>query len=100
MPANTFVIGNEHLTEHFNIVLTGKARVMVGDQVMNLHAPCSFVSKPGVMKVLLILEDMIFMTVHPTMETDIDTLERMLFVKTKARQEYEKQSKQLKEKAA
>lgn len=82
MPAGTFVIGHEHKTEHFNIVLTGRARVLVDGVVREVGAGEVFVSKPGVRKVLYILENMRWQTVHPTDETDISKLEELLIIKS------------------
>lgn len=82
MPAGTFVIGHEHRTTHFNIVLTGRARVMMEADAPaeEIVAPCIFVSGAGVQKVLLIEEDMRWLTIHtnPDDETDIATLEERL----------------------
>ena len=77
-PQGVFVVGAEHLTEHFNVVLTGHAKVLMDGVVHDIKAPCSFVSKAGVRKVLWVLEDMVWATIHPTTETDIATLERTL----------------------
>lgn len=65
MPKGTFVIGHEHKTEHFNIVLSGRARVLVDGVATEIKAPALFVSKAGVRKILEILEDMRWVTVHP-----------------------------------
>lgn len=78
MPAGTLVIGHEHLTEHFNIVTKGVARVMIDGEFHLIQAPHVFVSKPGVRKVLLIDEDMTWATVHVTTETDLEILESTL----------------------
>lgn len=43
-----------------------------------LAAPHTFVSKPGVQKVLYIHEDTVWKTIHPTQERDLDTLETLL----------------------
>jgi len=77
MPADTVVIGHKHLTEHFNVILKGKCRVMIGDVVEELTAPCTFVSGAGSQKIVNVLEDCIWQTVHsnPDNATDIDTLE-------------------------
>jgi hypothetical protein len=75
MPKGTFVIGKSHKTEHFNIVHTGKCRLMMDGEVSLVEAPHMFVSKPGVKKILMILEDMNWSTVHPTDETDLEILE-------------------------
>ena len=82
MPAGTFVIGAEHNTQHFNIVLSGKALVMIDGELHEIIGPCTFVSMAGVRKVLYILEDMLWQTVHPTEETDVPTLERTLVNRT------------------
>lgn len=77
MPAGSFVIGHEHKTRHFNIVLQGVASVIMGGKACILKAPFTFVSEPGVRKVLYIHEDMIFQTVHanPLNLLKIDELE-------------------------
>ena len=72
MPANTCVVGHKHKTEHLNIVLSGKALVIIDGEKHKIEAPTVFVSKPGVSKVLLIIEDMRYATIHPTDETDIE----------------------------
>lgn len=85
MPADTFIIGGEHKTEHFNIVLTGKALVMMDGVVHEITAPTTFVSGPGVRKTLYILETMRWQTIHanPDNEQDIDTLEHRIVTETR-----------------
>lgn len=82
MPAGIFVIGHEHKTEHFNIVTEGCARVMMDGVAEVISAPCTFVSGAGVRKVLYIEQDMRWITVHPTNETDLEKLEAELIVKS------------------
>jgi len=82
MPAGSLIIGHEHLTEHFNVILTGKARVMIDGVIEDLVAPCYFISKPNVRKVLYIVEEMKFATIHPTEETSVDVLEQTLIRKS------------------
>lgn len=85
MPAGSFIIGHRHMTEHFNIVLTGRAKVLVGDgKVATVQAPCIMKSLAGIRKVLLIEEDMRWVTVHPTEETDVGKLDALLIQKTPA----------------
>jgi quercetin dioxygenase-like cupin family protein len=78
MPVGTFIIGQEHRTRHFNVVLSGRARVMIDGKVEEIRAPSVFVSEPGVRKVLFIQETMRWATIHATTETDVPTLERVL----------------------
>jgi hypothetical protein len=59
------IIGHRHNTRHFNIVMTGKAWVSQNGEVTLIQAPDVFESQIGVRKSLYILEDMIWLTVHP-----------------------------------
>jgi hypothetical protein len=82
MPADTIVIGKVHKTEHFNILIRGACLIVHTDGTREeLRAPCTFVSQPNVQKVLYILEDMIWQTVHVTDETDLTALESILIAK-------------------
>lgn len=79
MKAGTIVIGKIHKTEHFNIVQTGAAWLLNEDGTRKLlKAPCTFISKGGVQKVLYILEDMIWSTIHVTENRDLESLESEL----------------------
>jgi hypothetical protein len=82
MPAGAIVLGHEHKTEHFNIILKGRASVMMGGEVHEIIGPCTLISKAGVRKALYIHEDMIWQTVHPTHETDLKKLENELITKS------------------
>jgi hypothetical protein len=79
---DTIVIGKVHKTEHFNILIRGACLIVHNDGTREeLRAPCTFVSQPNVQKVLYILEDMIWQTVHVTDETDLAALESILISK-------------------
>lgn len=84
MPTGSFVIGHEHNTEHFNVVLTGKARVMIDGVIEDIIAPCIFISKPSVRKVLYIVDEMKWATIHPTEETNLEILDSTLIKKSNA----------------
>lgn len=84
MPAGLFIIGQQHKTEHWNIVLTGRATVLIDGVRHEIAAPAVIKSSPGVRKVLLIHEDMRWLTVHPTEETNVEKLEAALIVKSPA----------------
>lgn len=76
MPADTIVIGKVHKTEHFNVLIQGACLIVHDDgRREELRAPLTFVSQAGVQKVLYILEDMIWQTIHVTPETDMQKLE-------------------------
>jgi hypothetical protein len=97
MPARTFVIGHQHKTRHLNIVLTGRAAVMMDGELHHIVAPCTFTSEPGVRKVLYIFETMRWATIHPTAETDLKVLESELIVKSDAFRNHELEMEQLKQ---
>jgi hypothetical protein len=79
MPAGTLVIGKIHRTEHFNVIERGKFAIRHDDgRVETLQAPVTFVSKAGVQKVLYIIEDTVWKTIHATSETDLEKLEALL----------------------
>lgn len=78
MKAGSFIIGEVHRTAHLNNVMTGSARVLINGNVKEVKAPDTFSSDAGVRKALLILEDMVWQTIHPTDETDVEKLKEML----------------------
>jgi hypothetical protein len=79
MQADSIVIGRIHKTQHFNVLLTGACLIAHADgTTQELRAPMTFVSEAGVQKVLYILEDMQWQTIHPTEETDLAKLDEML----------------------
>ena len=79
-----FVIGCRHKTCHYNIVLTGRASVLMDDKGTweEIKAPSVFLSEAGVKKVLVVHEDMRWLTVHPLekdyTEEDMEELEEKL----------------------
>lgn len=95
MPAGTFIIGHEHKTQHANVVLAGHARVLMDGIVHDIVAPCTFISHPGVRKVLYILEECRWMTVHPTHTTDLEELEAELIVKSESFMLHESEKQKL-----
>jgi hypothetical protein len=79
MPAGTIVIGKIHKTEHLNLIERGVLAIRHDDGTTQiLRAPHTFVSKPGVQKVLYIQEDTVWKTIHPTTERDLEKLEALL----------------------
>lgn len=95
MPAGSLIIGHEHRTAHLNTVLTGRATVMMDGVVKEIVAPCTFLSAPGVRKVLFIHEEMRWQTIHPTDETDLNKLEDLLIVKSASYLQHHEDMKQL-----
>lgn len=80
MQAGLLVVGKMHRTEHFNIIIQGACTVLTDDGPKLFTAPCIFISKPGVKKVLYTHEDTRWLTTHVTEETDMEKLEAELIV--------------------
>jgi hypothetical protein len=84
-------VGHEHKTKTVNIVSKGKLKIVAGEEIITLAAPCVFVSEPGVRKVAHFLEDTIFLNVlhNPTDETDLGKLEDLFVIKSQTFLEHE-----------
>lgn len=82
MPAGMAVVGHVHNTTHLNIVISGKAKLWMNGKVYDLVAPYTFESKAGIRKILYIIEDMKWQTIHVTDEQNIEVLENTLVDKS------------------
>ena len=87
MPANTVVIGKIHATEHFNIVISGSAVVThlndKGEFVrVNLKAGDTFISQAHVQKIVEVIEDCTWQTIHVTDKTDLDEIEKDVIIES------------------
>jgi hypothetical protein len=78
MPKGAIIISKIHKTEHPYTVSKGWARVFDGKGIVDIRAPYTGITKPGTRRVLLIVEDCIWTTYHPSNETDLDKLEEQL----------------------
>lgn len=69
-----------HKTEHQFIISKGRCRIWSPEtgNWSELAAPYHGITKPGTRRALLILEDVIFTTFHPTGTTDLAALEAEL----------------------
>ncbi|CAB4131168.1 SET domain containing protein [uncultured Caudovirales phage] len=78
-PAGTVIVGQEHVSEHMNVLLKGSINVIDGEgQVQTLTAPHMFVAKAG-SKVGYTLEDVVWQNIYVTNSTDVEYLESVLF---------------------
>jgi hypothetical protein len=80
MPTGSVILGAEHTTTHFNIISKGACILLDLDEGTRTEiiAPCTFESKAGVRKLLYIVEECVWSTVHVTNETDVEKLEAEL----------------------
>ena len=77
-PADVYITGMVHKTEHISIFLEGRMIVADGSGgSVEIEAPMIEIGKPGIKRAGYTLEEVRWITVHPTEETDIDKLEQM-----------------------
>ena len=86
IPAGAVALGHEHKTEHLNVLLSGRVRVLCDGQVKELVAPCVFSSSAGVRKLVYAVEPTRWANVHanPTDETEMAKLELIFIEKSAA----------------
>ena len=78
-PKDTLIVGQEHLSEHMNVLLKGSINVIDGDgSIQTLVAPHMFVAKAG-SKIGYTLEDVVWQNIYVTSSTDVEYLESVLF---------------------
>lgn len=77
------VVGKIHKHAHINTICQGRVRVSTehDDEVEIYEAPMTFVSKPGTKRAVYALEDTIWVTYHPTDETDLAAIEEQVIAK-------------------
>lgn len=78
MPKGSCIVGAIHKTKHLNIVQQGRCLVSYDNEIIEIKAPYTFESKGGKAKVLVILEDTTWSTVHVTNEVCVEKLEEDL----------------------
>lgn len=77
IPAGLVVVGKIHKHAHINVISKGRVQVFTEqDGVLELAAPCTFVSSPGTKRVVHALEETVWTTVHVTYKTDLAEIER------------------------
>jgi hypothetical protein len=77
--AGFLIVGQEHVSEHMNVLLKGSINVIDNDgAVQKLTAPHMFVAKAG-SKVGFTLEDVVWQNIYVTSSTDVAHLESVLF---------------------
>lgn len=77
LPAGMVVVGKIHKHAHINVISKGRVQVFTEQAgVLELAAPCTFVSSPGTKRVVHVLEETVWTTVHVTDKTDLAKIER------------------------
>ncbi len=75
IPKGTILTGKMHKHNHLNVVLYGDIEVATGDGAKRITAPCVFESIAGTKRAGFAHEDTLWLTIHPTEETDLEKVE-------------------------
>ena len=81
MPKGTLITSKIHKITHPYFVMTGKASIATEDGIETIQAPYQGITQAGTKRALYIHEDMIWITVHVTNETDLDKIEEEIIAK-------------------
>jgi hypothetical protein len=82
IPKGVMLTGKIHKTEHMNILSQGDITVWTEDGMKRLTASTVIKSQPGIKRVGYAHEDSIWITVHPTDETDVAKIEDQVIAKS------------------
>lgn len=74
MPKGLLVTSARHKTTHPFFVLRGKVKVVSPEGHQTIVGPYQGMTKAGTKRLLYVLEETVWITVHATKETDIDKL--------------------------
>jgi len=79
IPKGTLLTSKFHKYEQLDVMLQGDMSIVTNDGVARVKAPMIGASKPGMKRLGYAHEDTLWITVHATRETSVETLEKMLF---------------------
>lgn len=79
VPAGTAIVTMMHRVEHPFVLSMGSVLVYpLGGAPVCLNAPHTGITKPGTLRLVVTLTDVVWTTFHATKETDIEKLEKEL----------------------
>lgn len=75
IPEKQIILGKIHRHAHINVISKGSVVVLSEFGLQRMQAPCTFVSEPGIKRVVYAVETTVWTTVHVTNETDLEKIE-------------------------
>jgi hypothetical protein len=81
MPKGTLIVSKIHKVTHPFFVMTGKASVATEEGIEVIEGPYNGITQAGTKRTLYIHEDMVWITVHVTNETDLEKIEEEIIAK-------------------
>lgn len=82
IPAGTVLTGKIHKYAHWNIVLSGHIVIRTADGDREYKGGSMFVSPAGTKRAGYAVQDTVWVTMHPTTETDPEVIEQQTVVET------------------
>lgn len=82
MPKGDIVIGEKHKEETINILVRGELKVWVNGEVKHIKAPYMVKSKANTRKIVYIIEDAVWTSIHRVTSTNLDDIEDEVIIKT------------------
>ena len=81
IPQGAIIVGKQHRYPCINFIMSGVCEVVSTKDVRKRYtAPHIFVSPGGTKRAMVAIEDLTWVTVHPTTETDLDKIEEELII--------------------
>ena len=80
-PAGSRLVGKTHKKDHIMMLQQGRIQVISEQFTGEIAAPFTITCEAGAKRAAFILEDAVWVTVHPTNKTDLAGLEEDLIVK-------------------
>jgi len=82
MPKGMLVTSKIHKKTHPYFVMKGDVSVLTDEGEIRIKAPYAGITKAGTKRVLYIHEETVWITVHPTQETDLKKIEDEIIAKS------------------
>lgn len=77
VPAQAHIVTKVHRVEHQFVISAGKVLVWSpGERAQMLEAPYIGVTKPGTIRLAIVVEDLVWTTFHPTGKTTVEEVEK------------------------
>ncbi len=77
IPADTILTGEIHKFTNLNILIKGKIKVSIGDEIEIIEAPFIIVSPAGTKRIAHTITDCVWITIHGTHETHVDKIKEI-----------------------
>ena len=78
VPAGTVLVGKTHKRDCINFIMQGEVEVVSPEGKTRIKAPEIFVSPANTKRAMVVIDDLVWVTVHASDETDLDKLEAEL----------------------